>query len=62
MSSERIKSEVVFTCDGEDCDETLETGEHGFADANTARRQSGWTAFENDMGAWEHRCPECRGR
>lgn len=60
MSNEIIKGEVVFSCDGEDCDEYLETGERDFGEANAARKAEGWTAFQVD-GVWEHRCPSCKG-
>lgn len=61
MSNDVIKGEVVFFCDAEDCDETLETGESRFGDANEVRKDEGWIAFKNaETDEWEHRCPTCK--
>lgn len=56
MSSERIKGEVVFTCDT--CEETLETDVSDFDEANAARRSAGWGARLGAEG-WEHICADC---
>lgn len=55
MAQDRIKGEIVFYCDGADCDETLETGEGGFEEANDVRRDSGWFANRKG-GEWLHYC------
>lgn len=61
MSNDVIKGEVVFFCDGEDCDESLETDEGMFRDANAVRTDAGWIAFKNaETDEWEHRCPACK--
>ena len=61
MSNDNIKGEVVFFCDAEDCDETLESGEGRFSEANAVRTDAGWIAFKNtETQEWEHRCAVCK--
>lgn len=56
MSVERIKGEVVFTCDR--CDETLETGETDFNDARDRLEEEGWRTVIPPRGSqdWRHYC------
>lgn len=62
MSNDVIKGEVVFSCDDAYCDETFESGERRYEDANVARRLEGWIAYKDEeTGEWCHRCPTCSG-
>ncbi|CAB4198818.1 hypothetical protein UFOVP1324_45 [uncultured Caudovirales phage] len=61
MSNTIIKGEVVFSCDGEDCDEYLETDTGDYRAANSVRTDAGWIAFKNtETDEWEHRCSGCK--
>jgi hypothetical protein len=39
------------------CDETY-TAFGMFKDAWDEAKREGWRCFENDVGEWEHRCPQ----
>lgn len=53
---DRIKGEIVFTCDN--CEDYLETSEDDFAQANQVRKDSGWFAWHTSDG-WAHHCSRC---
>ena len=57
MAVERIKNDVVFTCDA--CGDTLETDTDDFEMANAVRRENNWSATPVTRGSWRHECPDC---
>jgi hypothetical protein len=56
---DRQRGKIVFECDS--CGDVLETEEREFDEANTVRRDAGWTA-EKFASEWAHRCSEKCGR
>jgi hypothetical protein len=57
MSVERVKGELVFTCD--ECDDTLETGTDEFAEGLQELKDAGWGTGRTGT-TWVHRCPTCQ--
>lgn len=57
MSMERVKGEIVFTCD--ECDDVLETETDDFEQALAELREADWKPVSTDEG-WIHLCDLCR--
>lgn len=57
MSLDRIKGDIVWTCD--ECDDTLETSTDDFAEARNDLRAAGW-ATTKEGEDWVHKCPDCK--
>lgn len=56
---DRQFGKVVFECDG--CEDTIETGESEWPDAQRIFRALNWKAEK--VGAdWVHTCPRCEGK
>lgn len=55
----RIHGKVAFTCDGDGCSESLETGKAEFSDAILQFKNDGWRASKED-GEWVHYCSGCK--
>lgn len=58
MSQEKVKGEIVFTCDN--CEDIFETQEQDFRTAVSSLKGEGWKIVKNDeTNQWEHYCPDC---
>lgn len=63
MTSERIKGQITFTCDGTSCHEFLEADSRDFGEAARELHAGGWTSRKHDdLGIWHHFCPGCSQR
>lgn len=60
MSATRDHGEIVFHCDGADCDEFLETGMTEFHDAVAEKRAAGWSSRKDPHDKWEDVCKDCK--
>jgi hypothetical protein len=56
---DRVKGEIVWVCDGDGCDEVLETGTDDFEQARGELRAERWDTRKVD-GEWNHYCPGCK--
>jgi hypothetical protein len=66
MTTQRIKGEIVFSCDR--CSETFEpprlgtgSAQRDWNDTWEDAKRAGWRALKNGKD-WEHVCPDCLGK
>lgn len=61
MTSERIKGQLTFECDGPGCHSFQEPETNDFSEAVAELRNDGWT-MDKIGSDWFHYCPLCSSR
>jgi hypothetical protein len=60
------KTDLMMSCDGEDCSERFKSDAKGAMEAEKQARDAGWISFANmnsyqtESETQEHYCPECK--